>query len=75
MSDNKDKFVVIYFFAEWCGPCKLLSPKVGALDESKEFGEGVAYAKVDVDENEEAAEEYDIEGKESSEGVLKVIKG
>lgn len=41
--------VVVDFFAEWCGPCKVLAPKLDAM--SKETSE-VVFLKVDVDHNE-----------------------
>ena len=51
------KLVVIDFFATWCGPCKMISPKIEAM-----AGEmsNVVFLKVDVDEAEDVAEEYNI---------------
>jgi thioredoxin len=43
---------VVDFFAEWCGPCKMISPYIGQLE--KEFP-NVQFVKVDVDELEEVA--------------------
>ncbi|XP_062581121.1 thioredoxin, mitochondrial-like [Saccostrea cucullata] len=51
--------VVVDFHATWCGPCKLLGPRLEAIISSK--GGQVALAKVDVDENVEIAMEYLVE--------------
>merc|ERR1711893_319399 len=51
------KLVVIDFFAEWCGPCKMIAPKIEELASEKA---AVVFVKVDVDENEEAALQYNI---------------
>lgn len=52
-----DKLVVIDFFAVWCGPCKMIGPKIEEL--AKEL-QDVVFLKVDVDECEEIAAEYQI---------------
>ena len=57
LKDFADKLVVIDFHASWCGPCKMIGPKFEKMEE--DFPE-VIFAKCDVDENEEAAEEWDI---------------
>ncbi|PAV79385.1 hypothetical protein WR25_20621 [Diploscapter pachys] len=55
--NNKDKLIVIDFFATWCGPCKLIAPKFKKM--SDEFSR-VVFAKVDVDECEDIMANYDI---------------
>ncbi|CAI2379812.1 unnamed protein product [Moneuplotes crassus] len=62
LEEHPDKLVIIDFHAEWCGPCKMMGPKFENLEEEEKYGDKVVYAKVDVDENEETAEELDIEG-------------
>merc|ERR1712223_1496403 len=51
------KLVVIDFFATWCGPCKMIAPKIEQM-----AGEmvNVVFLKVDVDEAEDVAQEYNI---------------
>jgi len=45
---DADKPVIVDFWAEWCGPCKKLSPVLDEL--SEELGDSVTVAKVNVDE-------------------------
>ncbi len=50
--------VVVDFWAEWCGPCKMIAP---ALEEiSVEMGGKVKIAKVNIDENPEIAAQYGV---------------
>ncbi|MBQ1838074.1 MAG: thioredoxin [Ruminococcus sp.] len=49
--------VVVDFYADWCGPCKMLSPILEQLErDNDDFG----FYKVNVDENPELAAEYHV---------------
>jgi len=48
---------VIDFFATWCGPCKMIAPPI---EEMSKTLENVVFLKVDVDEAEAAAQEFNI---------------
>lgn len=53
-----DKLIMIDFWAQWCGPCKNLSPVVDDL--AKEYEGKAIIAKVDVDENADIVEKFSI---------------
>lgn len=49
---------LVYFFAEWCGPCKMLGPIIQDLAE--EMGNQLTIAKVDIDGAQRVTNEYGI---------------
>jgi len=52
--------VVVDFWAEWCGPCKMIAP---ALDElTTELGEKVTIVKINIDENPHTPQKYGVRG-------------
>ena len=53
LNDGGDKLAVIDFFAAWCGPCKM-------IEEMSKTLENVVFLKIDVDEAEDAAQEYNV---------------
>lgn len=49
---------LVDFFAEWCGPCKMLAPVIEQL--ASEAPQGVKIRKIDVDKATETAAKYDV---------------
>lgn len=55
---EKSDFVLVDFWAEWCGPCRMVAP---VLDEiSNEMSDQLVVAKVDIDENPESPTKYGV---------------
>ena len=57
---NADLPVMVDFWAEWCGPCRVVSPIVEELAE--EYDGKIKFVKVDTEENFDTAERYGILG-------------
>ncbi len=65
---QSDKPVIVDFWAEWCGPCKMIAP---ILEEIASQNEGIVIAKLNVDENPQTAASYGI----TSIPTMNVYKG
>lgn len=54
---NSDKTTIIDFYADWCGPCKMMSP---VIDEIAEENDSVKVGKLNVDEAQDIAIKYNV---------------
>ena len=57
---QSDKPVLVDFWAEWCGPCRMMSPTIDALAE--DYSGRVTIGKLNVDENPNTAIKFQIRG-------------
>ncbi len=53
-----DKPVLVDFYSDWCGPCKMMSPIIDEIAE--ELGEKIKVGKINVDESKELAVKYNV---------------
>lgn len=57
---SHEKPILVDFWAEWCGPCRMLSPVIAQL--SKEWKDKVTVIKINTDEKPNIASKYQIHG-------------
>ncbi len=55
---KSDKPVLVDFYADWCGPCKMMGPIVEAME--AQFEGKVKIGKINVDDNPDIAEKYNV---------------
>jgi thioredoxin 1 len=52
--------VLVYFWAEWCGPCKLMSPLMNLA--ADKYSDRLKIVKMEVDPNPKTVKQYEVEG-------------
>jgi len=57
---NGEKAVLVDFYADWCGPCKMMPPILQEV--KKELKDDIHIIKIDVDKNQQAAAHFKISG-------------
>ena len=57
---NSNTPVLVDFFADWCGPCKMLAPELVTLKEK--IGDQMSIVKINVDKNQQLAGHFQVRG-------------
>ena len=57
---SDSRFVLVYFWAPWCGPCRLMAPAIEAA--ATQYGDQLKVLKLEVDPNPEAVAQCQVEG-------------
>ncbi|XP_034103403.1 thioredoxin-2 [Drosophila nasuta] len=58
IAEAGNKHILVEFFATWCGPCAIIGPHLEQM--ATEYEDCLLVLKIDVDDNEELAEQYDV---------------
>ena len=59
-AEQSKGLTLVDFWAEWCGPCKMIAPSLDEL--STELGAKVTIAKINIDENPQIPQKYGVRG-------------
>ena len=54
--------ILVDFYADWCGPCKMLGPVLEDLSADSDFRGKLEFAKIDTEQTPEIAGEYNVQG-------------
>ena len=57
---SSDKLTVVDFWAEWCGPCKMIAPVLDAI--AAEYAGKVTVVKINIDDNPQTPQHYGVRG-------------
>lgn len=57
---NSSQLTLVDFWAEWCGPCQALSPKLDEI--AQELGDSLQVVKINIDENPETPRQFGVRG-------------
>jgi thioredoxin len=55
---NSDKLVLVDFWAEWCGPCRMVAPVLEEI--GTDYPDTITIAKLDIDRNPETASRFQV---------------
>ncbi|MDJ0576136.1 MAG: thioredoxin [Xenococcaceae cyanobacterium MO_234.B1] len=58
--EQADRPVLVYFWASWCGPCRLVSPSINSIADS--YGDRLKVVKLEVDPSPESVAKCKVEG-------------
>ena len=60
INDNTDKIIIVDFYADWCGPCKMMNSVFNRFENDEEINDKIKIIKVNVDIFQDIAELYNV---------------